>query len=1453
MIKDFLLDTSRYFRDFLDTDFKRQRLPKRHITRQDRAGNLTSISLGKYPSLSAEIWDKLTTPLGETLHFSIHRGNYQAKINNDINQLIATHVDTIDEEDAESLINNIAQVCRDKITEFQNHSDQLKAEILTALQNEVVRIIVVPLLTRLENHFDVLATHGLETIFDIEEEVCNRLLSNYAEAIGQALNTALTEQDFNQFDSLMADLLSKESIKNKLINNFQSFSANDFFSELHDLNNTLKIKENLELYLYIGDIHYGHTSYPIFYLPLQLSQADNTVTISIDPHLYINKKAIDYVIQETTEEQHKALQTLVKDRIIYLDQSQNFEQCMQQLISQWSDKLDLSPILNLSLKREQKSRSANITITNRLHFSAFDKSDEALLNDYEALLTLAEKDDESFTDFANIVDGFLHDDPKSVAHKVEQAWENLSIEDRLVYRSPIPLNEEQRKILSALREPSSRFITVQGPPGTGKSHTITAIAFEAIMEQKNVLILSDKTEALDVVEEKLTKTLNQVRRDQEFQNPILRLGRSSSTYSRILSSQSIERIKSHHHRAVGNKAELQNQLNRSEQTLKTELRDIISGYQNIDTHQLIDFQQMEQHIRQHFPDFMSFIDNEPMVSAFNAANTISSLLNRDHQAVFELLKSLYPEPSLTDLEHLIKIQSVLSTLHNQYPTTINALKFFSAFDESQVEPLASFIRRYQAVQKPVIGFLFHRQLVHEIDEALQSSLHCQSTLDIHQHLNTLKNAYQVLASLKQQLMQRCHNAKHLSLAFQQLIRGIDINQISAYNASQAIQTIRHYQAQPSVNASQGIATLNSDKLSDWLSLREQYGQQIDTALKYKATYQKLKQHFDALPQFDYIAEKNQLEQLHTQLLANLIDDSVVEFYEQKRTTSQSIREIISKKQRFPQNKFEDLQRAFPCIIANIRDYAEYVPLKPHLFDIIVIDEASQVSIAQAFPAIIRAKKMVVLGDHHQFSNAKTSNASVDLNEQYISQITNRFIKSHETDADVINRLKKFNIKTSVLEFVDMLANHGIMLRKHFRGYPELIQLSSSYFYNDQLQAVKIRTKPIEEIIEFTIVQQKKASARGNVNEAEANFIAEQLEQLSRSNNPPSVGIITPFTDQQRYLTRLLLDNKQASHWLDQLQLKIMTFDSCQGEERDIIFYSMVANSQRNQLYAIFPKSLDEAHKVKHQLRMQRLNVGLSRAKEKIHFVLSQPIEQFSGAIGTVLSHYQQVIEQANQQRDKQAEQLEKETGKHLLQWIKQTEFYQQYAEHIEIIPHFPMEKYLQQLDHNYRHPSYRLDFLLNIKAGYKNYHYMIEYDDFAALLDGADTQKQSPPYYSATDIEREKILESYGYKMLRINRFSLTPNPVSTLSALLNHLTQDAIKNIEVNQQLAEASENTSEPANQTETKRCITCKHIKPLEKFRDPELKSGYGRKCADCKASDTKPKAANQEEAVLELEES
>ena len=79
--------------------------------------------------------------------------------------------------------------------------------------------------------------------------------------------------------------------------------------------------------------------------------------------------------------------------------------------------------------------------------------------------------------------------------------------------------------------------------------------------------------------------------------------------------------------------------------------------------------------------------------------------------------------------------------------------------------------------------------------------------------------------------------------------------------------------------------------------------------------------------FDYTYEKTKLESLHTRELANVIDGRVIDFFENRRAVSRDIRDIIRKKQKFPKDRFEDLKRAFPCIIASIRDYAEYVPLE----------------------------------------------------------------------------------------------------------------------------------------------------------------------------------------------------------------------------------------------------------------------------------------------------------------------------------------------------------------------------------------------------------------------------------------------------------------------------------------------------------------------------------------------
>ncbi len=271
---------------------------------------------------------------------------------------------------------------------------------------------------------------------------------------------------------------------------------------------------------------------------------------------------------------------------------------------------------------------------------------------------------------------------------------------------------------------------------------------------------------------------------------------------------------------------------------------------------------------------------------------------------------------------------------------------------------------------------------------------------------------------------------------------------------------------------------------------------VACASRYALLWRGVSRTLAKAPPFDYVGSKSKLEQLYTTRMSHEIDRRFVDFMDKSKTTAKTLAGVIKAKQQFPLDAFSALKDAFPCIIAGIREFAEYVPLKQELFDVVVIDEASQVSVAQAFPALLRAKKVVVLGDQKQFSNVKSMNASIALNQGYLTDIEHYFRTNVSNAADKVQRLKQFDVKNSVLEFFDLIANYTDMLRKHFRGYQELISFSSTYFYGGQLQAIKVRGKPIEEVISFSILEPAEGPERyKNINTPEAQFIIERLRAM----------------------------------------------------------------------------------------------------------------------------------------------------------------------------------------------------------------------------------------------------------------------------------------------------------------------------------------------------------------------
>ena len=252
-----------------------------------------------------------------------------------------------------------------------------------------------------------------------------------------------------------------------------------------------------------------------------------------------------------------------------------------------------------------------------------------------------------------------------------------------------------------------------------------------------------------------------------------------------------------------------------------------------------------------------------------------------------------------------------------------------------------------------------------------------------------------------------------------------------------------------------------------------------------------------------------------------------------------------------------------------------------------------------FPALLRAKKILILGDKKQFSNVKTAQARGDENKKYLSQLRDSFVKNISKDEVKLVKLDKFNIKTSILEFFEFISNYNTQLLKHFRGYKEIISYSNKYFYQNSLQVMKIRGRDINEVIRFEIIKHDgKSEIIPNTNTLEVEFIISELKKLCLEKSNISVGIITPHTNQQKKIVELISKVPERDYFYDNLKLKIMTFDTCQGEERDTIFYSMVATETDDHLWGVFIKNLNDVDSEEDgKIKAQRLNVGLSRAKE----------------------------------------------------------------------------------------------------------------------------------------------------------------------------------------------------------------------------------------------------------------
>lgn len=297
---------------------------------------------------------------------------------------------------------------------------------------------------------------------------------------------------------------------------------------------------------------------------------------------------------------------------------------------------------------------------------------------------------------------------------------------------------------------------------------------------------------------------------------------------------------------------------------------------------------------------------------------------------------------------------------------------------------------------------------------------------------------------------------------------------------------------------------------------------------------------------------------------------------------------------------EDILNLFPCWLMGPEALSDIFHLEPGLFDIIIFDEASQMFVENAIPAIFRAKQVVVAGDAKQLRP----------DDHFVSKVDVDF--DEDLDLDVLPATEVESLlDLAVVNFEDVHLNY------HYRSqYAELIDFSNYAFYKAQLQVSPNNHTPQQPPIERIKVNGQWSEKRTNLVEAEK--VVEIIDNLLRNRKEQeTIGVVT-FNRTQKNLIQDLLDHQAlndpsfAALYAEErdrqkgnqdVGLFVKNIENVQGDERDIIIFSVgYGPDQHNRVKAQFGSLNREGG-------ANRLNVAVSRAKKKIYLVTSIEPEQ----------------------------------------------------------------------------------------------------------------------------------------------------------------------------------------------------------------------------------------------------
>lgn len=325
-----------------------------------------------------------------------------------------------------------------------------------------------------------------------------------------------------------------------------------------------------------------------------------------------------------------------------------------------------------------------------------------------------------------------------------------------------------------------------------------------------------------------------------------------------------------------------------------------------------------------------------------------------------------------------------------------------------------------------------------------------------------------------------------------------------------------------------------------------------------------------------------------------------------KTFSSAIRSrtIQTRDERFAKIDFDTLKNAFPIWLVNLSEVGQVLPQTKGLFDLVIIDEASQCDIATALPLLQRAKRAVICGDPKQLRHV--SFLSARKTRMLAEKLS---LSEQETEPFDFRRKSLLDLVLDSTEDQDSIS----FLNEHFRSSPKIIDFSNQQFYGGNIH---LMTEGVYHQPDESVQLHKLDGTRLNgINTSEAEYILSQIQLLFEDQKDlepeakSSIGVLSPFRDQVNHLHEILNKGLSGSVFSDH-SIHIGTAHSFQGEERDIMFLSFSVD--------------DHAHAtaLRHLNKDDVFNVSITRARETQHIVYSRQDHLFgqNSLMGKYLQH-----------------------------------------------------------------------------------------------------------------------------------------------------------------------------------------------------------------------------------------